>query len=240
MVHSINIEQLPTEVLQQIFILSSNHRFPLVSRTFYFAANCQTSVKTNWLLNKYDFDHILALYRGLRWRFFSKDILFQLDASYQSESKVNGDKPSQVLSFTKRPIPQRLFINPNKKNCELVKILLERGGSPDDHNGYPITKSAQLGCLEMVEVLLHYQAAPNVKDNLALKLAVKGRNISIAKKLIEAGAPVDESCIKTAEKNGHQEMVSLLESNRKAPQNSVYDIDNTPRSETTYYQLMPH
>ncbi|CAG8453455.1 997_t:CDS:1 [Paraglomus occultum] len=212
--NSTSIEQLPAEVLQQIFILSGNHHFPLVSWTFYNAANCQTSVKTAWLLHKYEYNHELAFYRGLRRRFFNKDILFQLDASYQLELKANGEQP-KPLSFSKRPIPQSLFQVPDQKNYELVKILLKRGGSSTDHNNYPIIKSAQLGCLDMVELLLQYKAKAAVKDNLALIYAVKGKNIKIVKRLIEAGAPVDDDCMKTAERNNHPEMISLLKLYRR-------------------------
>ncbi|CAG8493743.1 3840_t:CDS:1 [Paraglomus brasilianum] len=212
--NSISVEQLPAEVLQQIFILSSNHHFPLVSRTFYNAANCQTSIKTAWLLHKYEYRHVLAFHRGLRRRFFNKDILFQLDASYQSELKATGELP-KPLPFLKRPIPQHLFRAPDQKYYELVKILLKRGGSPIAHNNYPIIKSAQLGCLDMVELLLQYDAKPDVKGNLALTFAVIGKNIKIVKRLIDAGAPVDDNCMKIAEKNNHPEMISLLKFYRR-------------------------
>nr|CAG8439838.1 2096_t:CDS:2 [Entrophospora candida] len=86
------LEHLPPEILQEIFILAGNPSLVLVSRMFYYdlSHSPQTNIiKTKWLLYKFDFDYKKSLYRGLRWKFFNKHILNQLDQMYsQSQSKL--------------------------------------------------------------------------------------------------------------------------------------------------------
>ncbi|GES86054.1 hypothetical protein GLOIN_2v1508861 [Rhizophagus clarus] len=189
--NNLNIQQLPFEVLQQIFIFSSNPAFASVSRLFHYIANSQTSVKTQWLLHKFNHDCSKALYRGLKWRFFNKNILYQLDSIYyqtkckkdekgetSDKDKVISDKDKvipdkdKIIPYKDRPIPQWFFSvsDPNNVYYELVKILLDRGASPNEPDGYPIIKSAQLGRLKMAELLISFDAKADIKDNMALIL----------------------------------------------------------------------
>ena len=121
-----NIQQLPFEVLQQIFIFSCNPAFASVSRLFHYIANSQTSVKTQWLLHKFNHDCPKALYRGLKWKFFNKDILLELDSIYCQKSK-SSDK---VIPYKDRLISQWFFnvSDPNDKYYEIGSARTTQDG----------------------------------------------------------------------------------------------------------------
>ncbi|CAI2177273.1 1389_t:CDS:1 [Funneliformis geosporum] len=211
-----NIQHLPYEVLQQIFILSSNPNFAFVSRLFHNIATSQTSVKTQWLLHKFNYDCTKALYRGLKWRFFNKTILNQLDSIYYQSKLKKGENSSdeviQVIPCKDRAIPQWFFSIPDPKGTyyEMVKILLERGASPNESDGYPIIKSAQLGRLKMAKLLLSFNANPGIKDNMALKVTAKDANIEMVNLLIKRGAKPDSDTLRIAVERKHWHMAELL------------------------------
>lgn len=211
-----NIQHLPYEVLQQIFILSGNPTFAFVSRLFHNIATSQTSVKTQWLLHKFNYDYTKALYRGLKWRFFNKTILNQLDSFYYLSKLKRGENSSdeviQVIPCKDRTIPQWFFSVPDPKGTyyELVKILLERGASPNESDGYPIIKSAQLGRIKMARLLLTFNAKPGIKDNMALKVSAKESDFDMVNLLIERGAKPDSDTLRIAVERKHWNMAQLL------------------------------
>jgi len=222
-----NIQQLPFEVLQQIFIFSSNPAFASVSRLFHYIANSQTSVKTQWLLHKFNNDCPKALYRGLKWRFFNKNILNQLDSIYyQSKLKAGetSDKADKVIPYKERAIPQWFFnvSDPNDTYYELVKILLERGASPNEPDGYPIIKSAQLGRLEMARLLLSFEAKADIKDNMALIVTAKSNNFEMVNLLLEKVKP-DSNALKVAVEKKNWKMAELLMTNGATPTPDVVE-----------------
>ncbi|KAG9303671.1 hypothetical protein G9A89_018568 [Geosiphon pyriformis] len=222
---SLTFERLPLEVLQHIFILSGNHHFCLVSKTFHQLATSQSSVKTQWLMHKYNYDHKLVLYRGLKWRFFNKDILSQLDSLYYQEQIKSGVvKPENVIPFDiKRVIPYRFFATPDcdGKAHEIVKTLLKRGASPDEPEGYPLLKSVALGQTHMVKLLLSAKAKVDMKDNLAIVISAKNNNLELAKLLIEHGAQPNAKALKESTSKQFRDMTNLLLDNGASPNAEV-------------------
>lgn len=217
--YDLNIQRLPLEVLQYIFILSSNPNFPLVSRNFHKAANSQASVKTQWLLYNFRGDCKKALYRGLKWRFFNKEILYQLDNFYHQQQQLQGrkkglppDKIERIIPYENRPIPQRFFnsSDPDGRLLELTKILLDRKASPNDPQGYPIIKSSQMGNIKMVKLLIRYKVRVDAEDNLALKISVERNNLEMTKLLLDNGAKAKDSLLEVAAKRGLIDMYDLL------------------------------
>jgi len=173
-------------------------------------------VKTQWLLHKFNYDYPKALYRGLKWRFFNKTILYQLDSIYYQSKLKKGepcsDEVIQVIPCRDRAIPQWFFSvpDPNDTHFDMVKILLERGASPNESDGYPIIKSAQLGRLKMARLLLSFNANPGIKDNMALKLTAKKNNFEMVNLLIERGAKPDSETLKIVVERKHWKMAELL------------------------------
>ncbi|CAG8532092.1 11589_t:CDS:1 [Diversispora eburnea] len=222
--YDLNIQRLPLEVLQHIFILSSNPSFPLVSRNFHKAANSQASVKTQWLLHYFQGKCKSALQGGLKWRFFNKEILNQLDNIYYQQNlkiyeKMVGSyitkvipQPEKIIPYENRIIPQRFFSSPDPDGrlIELTKILLDRGASPNEPQGYPIAKSVQRGNIKMAKLLIQYKAKIDAAENLALKLCVARNNLEMAKLLLDNGARAEDSFLATAVKKGFWEMKKLL------------------------------
>ncbi|CAG8500618.1 5286_t:CDS:1 [Acaulospora morrowiae] len=206
-----NIQRLPLEVLQYIFILSGNPHFPRVSQNFYKAANSQTSVKTQWLLCKYKNDYKKAFFRGLKWKFFNKEILNQLDNLYQQQSIRDGviPPPPEILCEG-RPIPQWFFGDSNDRLLELTEILLKRKASPNESEGYPIVKSVQIGNIRMVKLLIHYGAKVDIRDNLALSVGVGKGNLEMVKLLLDHGAQPSSKTLKYAVEKGFGEIFELL------------------------------
>ncbi|RIA99255.1 hypothetical protein C1645_747729 [Glomus cerebriforme] len=220
-----NIQQLPLEVLQQIFIFSCNPAFASVSRLFHYIANSQTSVKTQWLLHKFNHDCPKALYRGLKWRFFNKNILSQLDLIYyQSKVKI-GETSDGVIPYKDRPIPLWFFSvsDPNDIYYELVKILLNRGASPNEPDGYPIIKSAQLGRLKMAKLLISFGAKADTKDNMALIVASKSNDFEMVKLLLDSDVKADSNALKVAVEKKHWKMAEFLMSKGAIPTQEVVE-----------------
>ncbi|CAG8442923.1 4686_t:CDS:1 [Ambispora gerdemannii] len=221
---NLTIEKLPVEVLQQIFIFSSNHNFPLVSRTFYQIATAHSSVKTHWLLHKvhYDFKHVLD--RGLKWKFFNKDILLQLDNLYY-QSQVNSEsmKPTTFIPFDEGSIPPRLLTmpDPDGKAYEMVKILLDRGASPDEPQGYPLLKSVSLGRLAMARLLISYKANVSIGDNSAMLISVDKNNFDMVKLLMEHGVKPDAKSLEKSIKKHLSEMTQFLLDHGAIPDGNV-------------------
>ncbi|CAG8438643.1 8715_t:CDS:1 [Ambispora leptoticha] len=223
----LTIEKLPVEVLQQIFIFSSNHNFCLVSRTFYQVVTTQSSVKTYWLLHKYNYNYKQVLNRGLKWKFFNKDILLQLDHLYYQSQQSNSElaKPATFIPYNERPIPSRLLSKPDPdgKAYELVKILLERGASPDEPQGYPLMKSASLGRLDMARLLLSYKANGSicVNDYSPMVISVGKNNFDMVKLLVEYGVKPDEKSLEISVKMNLREITQFLLDHGAVPNRNV-------------------
>ncbi|CAG8663471.1 13198_t:CDS:1 [Cetraspora pellucida] len=202
-----SIERLPFEVLQYIFVLAKNPDLALVSRTFHHVSTSQTSVKTQWLMRRYNNDCERALSRGLKWKFFNKDVLNQLDLLY---SRLNGQN---VIPYANRPIPQWFFKEPDPTGriYNLAKILLlERGASPNESNGYPIIQSARLGKIEMVKLLIEAGAKVDIQDNMALSVSVRQNNIEMVRLLLKHGAKPAKTILKNAIEKNYIEIAQLL------------------------------
>ncbi|KAK3833034.1 MAG: hypothetical protein JOS17DRAFT_741328 [Linnemannia elongata] len=76
---------LPTELLINIFILSSNPALALTCRTLNFTLaplSKSNSTRTRFLLTRYRHNYVKAVVKGLRWAFFDIDLLNALDHIY--------------------------------------------------------------------------------------------------------------------------------------------------------------
>ena len=79
---------LPTELLINIFILSSNPALALTCRTLNFTLaplSKSNSTRTRFLLTRYRHNYVKAVVKGLRWAFFDIDLLNALDYIYSRD-----------------------------------------------------------------------------------------------------------------------------------------------------------
>ncbi|GBC08318.1 hypothetical protein RclHR1_08020001 [Rhizophagus clarus] len=196
---NLNIQQLPLKVLQQIFIFSSNPAFASVSRLFHYTANSQIDVKLNG---------------------------FYIDSIYYQSKCKRGETSDGVIPYKDRLIPNYFFSvpDPNDVYYELVKILLNRGASPNEPDGYPIIKSAQLGRLKMVELLIFFGAKVEIKDNMTLILASKSNDFDMVKLLLNNNIRADSNALKAAVEKKNWRMAEFLMSKGAVPTPEVVRI----------------
>jgi hypothetical protein len=223
------ITRLPVELLQEIFLLSDNPEFAAVCRTFRNVVS-HPSIKATWLVQRCGGDCQMALIEGQKWKFFDTVVLDQLDLiNYQKHLKAGNNNPPKYIMYQRRPLATRLFKenDVDGRNYELVKILLERGASPDYPSSVPIYKSLGKGNMKMVKLLLEHHAQIH---KLALKLMVKMDNYEIAALLLERGYAVDEELLTIAVKRENWVMVDLLKRFGAKPDNTLMKHYESVRS----------
>ncbi|CAO3634492.1 unnamed protein product [Cunninghamella echinulata] len=245
---------LPHELLCEIFILSSNPNFPLVCRALsYHFYYCNDYMKTQWLLFRHHGDIQAAFEAGVKFPFFSMNIVYRLDDLYlqfkqqqkQKQVEISNDEnqtinePNQcntattstpsstkliddddndndnrmALSYEKKKIPPYLFHNPNQQQShfELIRLLLQRGASPNKPKGYPIIKSAQLGRKDLIELLIQHGADPSIRNNMALRACVARNNKELTLYFLdELHVKPDSETLKVAVQKELWDMVQLL------------------------------
>jgi ankyrin repeat protein len=119
-----------------------------------------------------------------------------------------------------------LIVAIEQKNEDLVKILLDRGVSPNaglQNDMTPLMMAIKTGQLAIVDMLLHHGVdidAPNNKGQTALQLAcsqtfMNQESIVVVEKLINGGADVNQVCIhgsalKMAITSGYDDIVTKL------------------------------
>ncbi|CAH1765036.1 15061_t:CDS:2 [Entrophospora sp. SA101] len=214
------LEQLPIELLELIFIFSRNPLFTQVSKKFNQLFKPTLSLKVRWLMNISNENYLKALYRGVRFKFFDKELLFRLDTLHlqqylKNHNIIETKLPPTIIPYTERAIPYRFFSSPDPegKLIELTKILLDRKASPDEPDGYPIIKSAAAGKEDMIRLLLEYGANPNIKSGTAITICVKYNRLSIIKLLIEKGGKPKSKDVKVAIKDGNWYLAEYLARN---------------------------
>ncbi|KAI9012695.1 hypothetical protein CLU79DRAFT_769762 [Phycomyces nitens] len=214
------LEHLPYEVLTKIFILSSNSQLPIVCRSIsYMLYHCSNGIKVEWLLHRHKQSVQQALQASLNFPFVDRDLISRLDWLYQQQ---NSDK--SVIPLTNVMIPTRFFSDAKSEedSREFVCMLLERGASPIKPKGYPIIKSAQLGRLEMVKLLVTFGADPTVRQNMALRVcAARNNKTMVSYFLDELKVAPDSETLKACVQKGLWDMVTILMEHGAVPDMST-------------------
>lgn len=162
--------KLPFEILSEIFILSSNTSLPIVNQfLFHQLYNCHDTLKIKFLRYKCHDDIQKTLEEAIKYPFFNLRLLQRLD-----------EHSILPYSYKDGKIPARLFLqDPSdtlKERDDIVLELLKRGGSPNRPKGYPLIKSAQLGRLDRVKLLVSFGADPTLRNNMALRVCAARNN----------------------------------------------------------------
>ncbi|KAF9124635.1 receptor accessory protein 4 [Mortierella sp. 14UC] len=96
-----SLQTLPTELIINIFILSSNPALALTSRSLSYSLAPlakSNSTRTRFLLTRYRHNYVKAVVKGLRWAFFDIDLLNALDHVYARDlSRVAEEAARQEL-----------------------------------------------------------------------------------------------------------------------------------------------
>ncbi|KAI9259910.1 hypothetical protein BY458DRAFT_517012 [Sporodiniella umbellata] len=167
---------LPYELLSTVFVLSSNSELPTTCRALYQQLYyCHNNLKISFLLHRCKYKSKNLLEEASRFQFFNRALVENIDQFAQRK-----------LTFSKKKIPSRLFMEEtNKEHEELIALLLERGGDPNRPEGFPIFKSVSSGRVHLVKLLISYGATPQIKNNRALKACVARNNFEMVNYLLD-------------------------------------------------------
>ncbi|CAJ0873288.1 6315_t:CDS:2 [Entrophospora sp. SA101] len=212
------LEHLPPEILQEIFILAGNPLLVLVSRMFYYdlSHSPQTNIiKTKWLLYKFDFDYKKSLYRGLRWKFFNKHILNQLDQMYsQSQSKLI-EKGVEIVKAIDDNINSLILQESEKKYNDIIgsigaQTLILPMLAPQTTSPIPSSSTTDSEILELVEILLKRGASPNDPNSYPLTKSCQINNLDMVKLLLKYKADPTIISLQIAIKYNNEPLINLL------------------------------
>jgi len=100
-------------------------------------------------------------------------------------------------------LPRRLFRQLSTSGAEALPLLqfLYKSSAPqltrrpdiDSYGGYPLARAVSAGAVPLVHFLLDHGASPRRRDALAVRIAIKRRDLSLVRLLVEPpDAPPDE------------------------------------------------
>lgn len=216
--------KLPFEILSHIFILSSNPALPIVNQFLYNQLYyCHESIKIRFLRYKCGGDIQKTLSEAVKYPFFNLAFLERLD-TYTTTSTEEGK-----LSFKDNKIPARLFLqdpaNTLQERDVIVEELLKRGGCANRPKGYPLIKSAQLGRLDRVKLLVSYGADPTVRNNMALRVcAARNNKEMVLYFLDELKVKPDSETLKACVQKNLWEMIQILVDHGAVPDMSTINF----------------
>ncbi|GAA5803965.1 hypothetical protein HPULCUR_009450 [Helicostylum pulchrum] len=213
--------KLPFEILSTIFILSSNIQLPITSQFFYRQLYyCHDTIKIKFLQHKYETTNLDRIFEeSVKFRFFNLDLLHRLD-------KLNNDSP---LPYKDKKIPARLFLSEPEETLsirdEIVLQLLQRGACPNRPKGYPLIKSAQLGRLDRVKLLVQFGADATVRNNMALRVcAARNNKEMVLYFLDELKVKPDSETLKACVQKNLWDMIQILVDHGAVPDMSTINF----------------
>ncbi|CAO3630850.1 unnamed protein product [Cunninghamella blakesleeana] len=229
---------LPHELLCEIFILSSNPNIPIVCKALYYHFYYSSDyLKTKWLLVRHKDNLLQAFEGGLKFPFFSIQMIQDFDHlySYQQQQQLkiellnhsneimneptttvnNTNHNSITIPYEQKKIPPYLFNHHHhhsmKNPLEFIELLLKRGASPNKPKGYPLIKSAQLGRKDYIQLLIQYGADPTIRNNMALRSSVARNNKELTLYFLEElNVKPDSETLKVAVQKEFWDIVQLL------------------------------
>ncbi|TEB34500.1 hypothetical protein FA13DRAFT_1483810 [Coprinellus micaceus] len=217
-----SLQTLPVELLHDIQLLALSESLPFASRLLHNVYHSTSSVyRAKYIFFRlFDITSETEMYtRALRYPTCGREVFDLLRALILGRRGSQGgygigDRKDGKPKKRKRPgqfdIPRRLFKN-----------LLERQTNPwtgddqplpflrhifdtfkDDetiqpdvnaNNGYALTKAVHIQSIPLIQFLLENGADPEVKGSLAIMVAIRQKNLTLVKMLIErqglAGSP---------------------------------------------------
>ncbi|CAO3619161.1 unnamed protein product [Mucor fragilis] len=210
--------QLPFEILSNIFILSGNTDLPIVCKYLYQQLYyCHESIKISFLLQRSQNNVEKAFEDAVKFPFFSMDMLQRFE------------KMQPSLHYNDKKIPARLFLQAPEGTLEqrdaLIVALLEKGASANRPKGYPLIKSAQLGRLDQVKLLVKFGADPTMRNNMALRVcAARNNRVMVDYFLDELHVKPDSETLKACVQKNLWDMFQVLVDHGAVPDISTIDF----------------
>lgn len=209
--------KLPFEILSHIFILCSNVNLPITNQFLYRQLYyCSDSIKIQFLDYKYRGNNVFE--EAVKYPFFSLELLKRLD-------KLHNEK----LLYKDKKIPARLFLQePNETLSQrdaIVLELLERGACSNRPKGFPLIKSAQLGRLDRVKLLIQYGADPTIRNNMALRVCAARNNTDMVRYFLDdLKVKPDSETLKACVQKNLWDMIQVLVDHGAVPDMSTINF----------------
>ncbi|KAI9363559.1 hypothetical protein BD770DRAFT_379882 [Pilaira anomala] len=211
--------KLPFEILSNIFILSSNPELAITSQFFFHQLYYSPdTVKIKFLQYKYGGTLDRTFEEAVKFPFFNLEMLHRLDMMHGSQ-----------LSYKDHKIPARLFLQDPMDTLSardaIVLELLERGACPNRPKGYPLIKSAQLGRLDRVKILINFGADPTIRKNMALRVcAARNNKEMVLYFLDDLKVKPDSETLKACVQKNLWDMIQILVDHGAVPDMSTINF----------------
>jgi hypothetical protein len=210
--------KLPFEILSEIFILSSNPNLTIVNQHFFQQLyHSHETIKIQFLRYKCLGNIQKAFEEAIKYPFFNKSLLKRFDQLIEN------------LSYKDGKIPARLFLQDPAENLDerddMVLELLKRGASPNKPKGYPLIKSAQLGRLDRVKLLVSFGADSTLRNNMALRVCAARDNKDMVNYFLdELKVKPDSETLKACVQKNLWEMIQILVDHGAVPDMSTINF----------------
>lgn len=213
------------KLLHEIQLDALSYALPLASRYFnqvyrsasttyrarFVLAQCQAS---GWI------DRSSIFTKALRYPFCSQELV-------EAIQRILSER-SRFLLGEKCELPRRIFrqLSQTKGSkwsssdypIPLLEFLYNTQGIPvpdiNSHHGYALTKATQARFVPLIQFLLAQGASPSYKNDLAVMIAIRHKDISLVKMLIERRE--DGSRITKAKKRRLEDRVEVKPAMLKA------------------------
>ncbi|CAL1716855.1 unnamed protein product [Somion occarium] len=201
-----SLQNLPVELLYEIFMYGQSENLPLVSQHFYAVfKSAPTSVLSQYLISRHYGLNLVV--KSLRYPFCDQHVL---EAIFRGLSDTVA---SQDISWATE-LPRRLFrsLQPKSGSRAGDKRQRDEGWTRDDYplpflryiddhprlhppnmnawDGYALTKAVAAGHTPLIRFLLEHGANPGCKGGLAVKVAIQQKDLELVKLLIERDGSV--------------------------------------------------
>lgn len=201
--------------MYQIHLEALNPALPLVSRRLYdILTSTPASLRAQYLMRKYPFEKEesstarlgFMVQASLRHPICDVTVVQAIHRLFDLEEQQSPhtSSPYSPQRFLLLELPKHIFRNltraisdqtqPNSTSRQqlVITMLHElRAHRPiyrinaNSHRGYPLTMACHHGAVELIQLLLAMGADPEMKDALAVKVAIRKRNIDLVRMLVE-------------------------------------------------------
>jgi ankyrin repeat protein len=215
------IMDLPTELLQHLFILACNPQLRLVNRAFH-ALSQNTVVRARYLCQQSDHDVSRAVQSGLLQPQVLR-ILLQWSRGKGSAMDVHGQDHFfmrwccafnkadllQVL-LEQSPVVPRVVPEMNATSPETTNTMTAAIHADND---YALRIASQNGHIAIIRQLLIHGANVHVDTDHPLRSAVQQGHLAVTRLLLAHGADIhadNDFCLRTSASDGHANIVEVL------------------------------
>ncbi|KAI5121215.1 hypothetical protein M0805_007225 [Coniferiporia weirii] len=186
------LEKLPVELIHEIQLIALSENLPLVNRWMLniFKAS-HSSYRADYVFRRFLSQTVrrdLVTY-ALQFPICSENVLSAIlrlssNTQYQDDNqpqlprrlfKVLSPRPTRWGS-SDAPLPFLRYLYTDARICS---------PNANAHDGYALSRAVYVGFRPLVEFLLKHGASPKPKDALAVRIAIKKRDLALVRMLVE-------------------------------------------------------